>query len=42
LGGRCKQEFIAGTAWTSQSQARHPEKALEVCKKHLDLLTAMP
>jgi len=42
LGGRWKQEFITGTAWTSQSQARHLENALEVSKEHLDLLSAMP
>lgn len=41
LGGRCEQEFITGTARASQSQACHPENALEVSKEHLDLLPAM-
>jgi len=41
LGGGCKVEFVAHTAWTSQSQPAEPENALEMGEQHLDLLSKL-
>ena len=38
LGGGGEEELVSCSVWTSQTQAIHPEDALEVREQHLDLL----
>jgi hypothetical protein len=32
LDGRCKQEFVASAAWSSQPQSSEPQDPLKMCK----------
>jgi hypothetical protein len=42
LGGGAQQELVFRSARPAQAQSVEPEDALQVSKKHLDLLTLAP